>query len=359
MRVRLEDVSKKFGEVVAVEGASFEIEDRELFFLLGPSGCGKTTLLRLIAGFVRPDRGRIWFGDGLINDVPPNRRNTGLVFQNYALWPHMTVSKNVEYGLRVRKVSSEGRRRKVDEVLSLVRMSGYGERYPSELSGGQQQRVALARVLVVRPGILLLDEPLSNLDAKLRIEMRDEIRRIHEESGITFLYVTHDQKEALSMADRIAVMNEGRIEQIGTPREIYSSPKSRFTATFLGRMNAISGKVVRKIASGEVVVGTNVGELRASKPAQEFSSGQEVECLIRPEAVRITTEEWAVAGEENVLSGTVVGHAYQGEIDEFVVRLKDGCLMRVYVAPSEAQRIERSKDMRLVFGSGDVLLCTP
>jgi len=359
MQVRLEDVSKKFGDVGAVEGASFEIEDGELFFLLGPSGCGKTTLLRLIAGFVHPDRGRILFGDTLMNEVPPNRRNTGMVFQNYALWPHMTVRKNVEYGLRVRKSPSKERQKKVDEVLSLVRMSGYGERYPSELSGGQQQRVAVARVLVVEPGILLLDEPLSNLDAKLRIEMRDEIKRIHEEIGITFLYVTHDQKEALSMADRIALMNEGKIEQIGTPREIYSAPKSRFAATFIGRMNPIPGKIKGATPSGEVTVDTAVGEIKAKRPTQEFSVGQNVECLIRPEAMRIVSEEWALAGEENVLKGMVVGHSYLGEIGEFVVQLVDGSRVRVYVAPSEAERIQRKNEVGVVFRPDDVLLCSP
>jgi spermidine/putrescine ABC transporter ATP-binding subunit len=357
MQVRLEDVSKRFGDVVAVEAASFEIEDGELFFLLGPSGCGKTTLLRLTAGFLSPDRGRIFFGDSLINDVPPNRRNTGMVFQSYALWPHMTVRKNVEYGLRVRKVPSEERQKKVEEVLSLVRMSGYGDRYPGELSGGQQQRVALARVLVVRPDILLLDEPLSNLDAKLRIEMRDEIKRIHEQIGITFLYVTHDQKEALSMADRIALMNQGKIEQIDSPREIYSAPKSRFAATFIGRMNPIPGKLKGMTAGGEVAVETAAGEIRARSQTQEFSIGQNVECLIRPEAMRIVSEEWALAGEENVLKGTVVGYSYLGETGECLIQLADGSRVRVYLAPSESQQIDRAKEVGVVFGANDVLLC--
>ncbi|NQT82427.1 ABC transporter ATP-binding protein [bacterium] len=359
MRVVLENVSKKFGSVLAVEEVSFEVEEGELFFLLGPSGCGKTTLLRLIAGFISPDRGKILFGEKLMNEVPPNRRNTGMVFQNYALWPHMTVRKNVEYGLRVRKIPSRERLKAVDEVLSLVRMSGFGDRYPNELSGGQQQRVALARVLVVRPDVLLLDEPLSNLDAKLRIEMRDEIRRIHKESGITFVYVTHDQKEALSMADRIALMNEGRIEQIGTPRDIYSAPKSKFTAMFLGRMNPIPGRVVRVTPGGEIVVGTAVGEIRTDKPVEEVSVGEDVECLIRPEAMRILSEEWALAGERNVLKGTVVDHAYLGEIDEFQVQLVDGSKVRVYVASSESKGVERKKEVAVAFDVGDVLLCKP
>jgi len=265
----------------------------------------------------------------------------------------------VRYALRAREISSQERRRKVNEVLSLVRMGGFGERYPNELSGGQQQRVALARVLVVGPDVLLLDEPLSNLDARLRIEMRDEIKRIHKETGITFLYVTHDQKEALSMADRIALMNDGKIEQIGTPREIYSLPKSRFAATFLGRMNPIPGRVVSVMPEREVVVRTAVGEIRAVKPVAEFSPGEDVECLIRPEAMRIVAEQSALAGEANLLKGTVVEHAYLGEIDEFLIELVDGSRIRVYVAPSAAQWVERAKDVGVAFDAKDVLLSKP
>lgn len=358
MRVKLEELSKKFGDVVAVEGASFEIGDGDLFFLLGPSGCGKTTLLRLVAGFIRQDTGNIYFGHKLMNDVSPNRRNTGMVFQNYALWPHMTVRKNVEYGLRVRKIPSAKRKKKVEDALALVRMGDYGERFPGELSGGQQQRVSLARVLVVEPDILLLDEPLSNLDAKLRIEMRDEIKRIHEEIRITFLYVTHDQKEALSMADRIALMHEGRIEQIGTPREIYSAPTSRFAAMFIGRMNPIRGTFRRTTADEEGIVETAVGEVRVRQPAHSFSVGQQVECLVRPEAMRIVTDTWQVASEENSLKGTLVGYVYLGEMGEFLIQLAGGTRVRVYATPSEAQRIEPNKDVYVVFRAEDVLLCS-
>ncbi|HID10089.1 MAG TPA: ABC transporter ATP-binding protein, partial [Candidatus Latescibacteria bacterium] len=196
--VRLDGVSKAFGEVWAIEDVSLEVAPGELFFLLGPSGCGKTTLLRLIAGFYRPDRGRIFFGDREVTHLPPHRRNTAMVFQNYALWPHMTVWENVAYGLKVRRVGREKLRERVEEVLEIVRMAEYADRFPGQLSGGQQQRVALARALVVEPKVVLLDEPLSNLDVKLRLEMREEIRRIHERVGRTMIYVTHDQKEALS-----------------------------------------------------------------------------------------------------------------------------------------------------------------
>lgn len=212
MQVRLEDISKKFGDVVAVERATFEIRDGELFFLLGPSGCGKTTLLRLVAGFIHPDRGRILFGDKLMNDVPPNRRNTGMVFQNYALWPHMTVRKNVEYGLRVRKSPSEERQKKVDEVLSLVKMSGYADRYPGELSGGQQQRVAIARALVNDPVLILADEPTGNLDTQSGEEIMGLLHRLHEE-GRTIVMVTHDP-EIAAHTQRTIHLIDGRVEKI-------------------------------------------------------------------------------------------------------------------------------------------------
>jgi ABC-type Fe3+/spermidine/putrescine transport system ATPase subunit len=216
--------------------------------------------------------------------------------------------------------------------------------------------VALARVLVVRPDALLLDEPLSNLDAKLRVEMRDEIRRVHRETGITFVYVTHDQKEALSMADRIALMNEGKIVQVGTPHEIYSSPKCRFAATFLGRMNLIMGEVVR-VTAEDVVVGTAVGGIRAVKPEGEFTQGEAVECLVRPEAMRIASDDQPAGSEENVLKGTVVDHSYLGETSEFQVKLKDGTNARVYVASSHAERIKKGEEVDVVFAPKDVVLC--
>ena len=239
--IRIENLTKRYGAVTAVNDITLTVSAGELFFLLGPSGCGKTTLLRLIAGFLEPDAGTISFGDRRIDTVPAHQRNTGMVFQNYALWPHMNVRQNVAYGLDVRRVTRRRRRAAWRRSSTLVRMSGLEKRYPNELSGGQQQRVALARALVIEPDVVLLDEPLSNLDAKLRLEMRAEIRRIHDRSPRTFVYVTHDQKEALSMADRIAVMNEGRIVQIGTPEEVYTEPSSLFCARFLGNANALAG----------------------------------------------------------------------------------------------------------------------
>ena len=235
--ITLKGLTKRFGSTTAVDGVSLTIESGELFFLLGPSGCGKTTLLRMIAGFIEPTSGSVRFADRDVTLLPPNRRNTGMVFQSYALWPHMTVEENVAYGLNVRKVPATERNDRVMAALKSVHMDEYARRKPNQLSGGQQQRIALARALVIQPTVLLLDEPLSNLDAKLRLEMRWEIRRICSETKITTVYVTHDQKEALSMADNMAVLRAGKIAQIGPPRLLYERPNSRFVADFLGETN--------------------------------------------------------------------------------------------------------------------------
>lgn len=283
--VSVRKLVKTFGAVRALDDVSVEIARGELFFLLGPSGCGKTTLLRTIAGFYEPDAGRVLFGNADVTRVPPQKRQTGMVFQNYALWPHMTVEANVAFGLRVRHVRRGERRRRVAEALGLVRMEGYARRKPNQLSGGQQQRVALARALVIRPRCLLLDEPLSNLDAKLRLEMRGEIRRLCKDAGLTAIYVTHDQKEALSIADRMAVMFEGRIGQVGAPRELYRRPASRAIADFLGETNFLEGTIVA--AAGERrTVQTAVGELTAVTDADAPAGGACV-VSIRPEAVMV------------------------------------------------------------------------
>src|SRR3989475_2430393 len=258
MRVSIRNLIKRFGKTAVLQDISLEIGSQELFFLLGPSGCGKTTLLRLIAGFYQPDGGEVLFGDKPMNDVPPHRRNTGMVFQNYALWPHLTVAQNVVYGLEVRSLSAAEKKTRVAEALAIVQMERYAEHAPNQLSGGQQQRVALARALVIRPDLLLLDEPLSNLDAKLRLEMREEIRRIHAQTKITTLYVTHDQKEALSLADRMAVMRNGVVEQIGEPRAVYRGPVNRFVADFIGETNWLAAEVLG-CADGGVRLKTDFG----------------------------------------------------------------------------------------------------
>ncbi|MEO6995446.1 MAG: ABC transporter ATP-binding protein, partial [Lacunisphaera sp.] len=256
--IQVKQLTKQFGNVVALHGLDLTINPGELFFLLGPSGCGKTTLLRCIAGFYIPEKGQILFGDEDVTRLEPHKRNTGMMFQSYALWPHMTVAENVAFGLEERKVPRGEIKQRVGDALASVRMDQYAERKPNQLSGGQQQRVALARALVVRPRCLLLDEPLSNLDAKLRLEMRTEIRRVCKEFNLTTVYVTHDQKEALSIADRMAILESGHILQVGTPREVYKRPKRKTVANFIGETDFLPGKIVKR-TGGQVTVETAVG----------------------------------------------------------------------------------------------------
>src|SRR5579863_4884287 len=241
--IRIENVSKRFGKLTAVDGVSLTIDEGEFFALLGPSGCGKTTLLRMLAGFETPSCGRILIDDQDITEVPPNRRPVNMVFQSYAVFPHMSVADNVGYGLKVDRVPAAERRRRVDEALALVKLDGLGARKPDQLSGGQRQRVALARALVKKPRVLLLDEPLSALDAKLREAMRSELTQLQEKVGVTFLFVTHDQDEALAMASRCAVMNRGLLQQVATPSDLYEFPNSRFVADFIGQVNLFEGRL--------------------------------------------------------------------------------------------------------------------
>ena len=241
--IELKNVTRRFDDVLALDRVDLKIDAGEFFVLLGPSGCGKTTLLRILAGFDQPETGRVVFGERDMTVVPPHERDTGMVFQNYALWPHMTVWKNVEYGLTMRNMARHERDQKVKRALEMVQMSRYAERSPNQLSGGQQQRVALARALVIEPGVVLLDEPLSNLDARLRLEMREQLQDLQRALGVTMIYVTHDQKEALAMGDRIAVMQMAEVAQVGTPRSIYMRPATRFVADFIGEINLISGEI--------------------------------------------------------------------------------------------------------------------
>jgi iron(III) transport system ATP-binding protein len=312
MHVSIQNLSKRFGRTSVLKGVSLEIQDQELFFLLGPSGCGKTTLLRIIAGFYQPDSGELRFGDRQMGSLPPHRRNTGMVFQNYALWPHMTVFENVAYGLEVRAVSAGEKKERVARALAIVQMGSYADRTPNQLSGGQQQRVALARALVINPDVLLLDEPLSNLDARLRLEMREEIRRIHAQTRITTIYVTHDQKESLSLADRIAVMREGVIEQVGDPRTIYRAPANRFVADFIGETNWLLAKIVSRSETG-VRLKTDFAEFEAS--AQPLPATDTVWLGFRPEAVEFGSTRF------NSFSATISQVSYLGETEQYELRV--------------------------------------
>jgi iron(III) transport system ATP-binding protein len=336
--VMLRGVTKQYGGTVAVDDVSFEVARGELFFLLGPSGCGKTTLLRLIAGFLTPDAGEILFDDRPVADVPPHKRNTGMVFQSYALWPHMNVAENVAYGLRERRVEHEERVSRVEAALRTVRMLDYASRAPNQLSGGQQQRVALARALVIEPDVVLLDEPLSNLDAKLRLDMRREIRRIHGETGITMIYVTHDQKEALSMAQRVAVMSMGRVEQVGPPRTLYRRPANRFVGEFIGEANVIAG-VLQATEDGIGTVETELGAIKGRLATDEMAAGADVVCLVRPECVLLGP------GEANAFRARIRSSMYLGEVEQFVLEAGEVELRAVQSNPGdEAEAPGRAVD---------------
>ncbi len=332
MRVVIRNLTKKFGDTLALRNISLEIEAQELFFLLGPSGCGKTTLLRTIAGFYQPDGGELLFGGKPMAGVPPHQRNTGMVFQNYALWPHMTVAENVTYGLDVRGIGADEKKRRVAEALAIVQMEKYATRSPNQLSGGQQQRVALARALVIKPDVLLLDEPLSNLDAKLRLEMREEIRRIHAQTKITTIYVTHDQKEALSLATRMAVLRDGVIEQIGDPRTVYRSPASRFVADFIGESNWMDAEVQSTDADG-LTLRTDLGNILAAtdSPAK---AGDKVWLGFRPEAVQIS------AGSTNSFATTIAHVSYLGEVEQYGLEYQPGKTIKAFEQnPAEIRRV--------------------
>src|SRR5687768_23991 len=303
MIIALREVTKRFDTTTAVDRVSLDIGDGELFTLLGPSGCGKTTLLRLIAGFYPVDGGQIHFGQRRVDGLAPYERNIGMVFQNYALWPHMTVRGNVTYGLRLRKLAAAEIARQLAAGLAKVNLTGLEERYPGQLSGGQQQRVALARALVLNPDILLLDEPLSNLDAKIRTQVRSEIRALQQDLGITTVYVTHDQEEALSLSDRVAVMRDGRVQQVATPKTLYERPVNRFVADFVGTNNFIAG-VCKERGEDRSVVETPLGLVRG-RPAAGVAVGTRCVLAVRPENVALG------AGADNVFDGRVTFAPYR------------------------------------------------
>jgi iron(III) transport system ATP-binding protein len=319
--ITIERLSKRFGEFTALDRVDFVINSGDLFFLLGPSGCGKTTLLRHIAGFYLPDEGRILFEAKDVTRVPPHLRNAAMVFQNYALWPHLNVGKNVAFGLEERRVAKAEIDRRVTEALEAVRLDGFAKRKMHELSGGQQQRVALARALVVRPACLLLDEPLSNLDAKLRLEMRAEIRRICREFKLTAVYVTHDQQEALSIADQIAILSAGKLLQVGAPTELYRRPRNRFVAEFIGDANFVGGRVASQSNLIEIDLGDR--SLLVQAPgAAVLSAGSSVTLCLRPEIFRISESQ----PSSQAWSATLLETAYLGQVAQHLFRCGDDLL---------------------------------
>jgi iron(III) transport system ATP-binding protein len=335
--VTIRGLTKRYGDVAAVQGLELRVEPGELVALLGPSGCGKTTTLRLVAGFLTPEAGEIWVGERCLSSpaavVPPERRRMAMIFQSYALWPHMTVDQNVAYGLRFTGVPKAERDRRVKDILKAVQLEGYGSRYPGELSGGQQQRVAVARALVVEPEILLLDEPLSNLDANLREEMRFEIRRLHETFAITTLYVTHDQAEAMVISDRVAVLQDGRVAQVGTAEELFERPRTRFVAEFIGKTNLIDG-----VADGTGTVAR--GRLRLRVASTDLTPGAPVAVSIRPHQIELAPR--ALPGvpagpEANVLAGTVVRASYLGDGVDYQVQIEESDVVLRVAGPAPAR----------------------
>ena len=334
--LRIEALTKRFASTVVVDQLSLDIYDGEFFALLGPSGCGKTTLLRLIAGFERPSSGRILLEGVDLASVPPHRRPVNMMFQSYALFPHLNVEANIAFGLKQEGLANREIARRVADMLALVKLEGFGGRKPHELSGGQRQRVALARSLVKRPRVLLLDEPLAALDKKLRSETQFELTELQRRVGFTFVIVTHDQSEAMTVADRIAVMDRGRLMQVATPAEIYDRPDSRWVADFIGDVNLFEGRLGD---DGLSVEGTAAGRLRvAVKP--EAPSGAMVWVAVRPERVRMTREP-ALPGLDNSVAATAIEVAYLGDLSVYKLRIRDGSLVKVTLA-NTGGRLERA-----------------
>jgi iron(III) transport system ATP-binding protein len=352
--VKFDHVCKVLGQVRAVDNLTLDIAAGELFFLLGPSGCGKTTALRLVAGFYTPDEGRIFFNQRDHSRVPPHKRNTGMVFQAYALWPHMDVWHNVAYGLKMRRVSESEKERRVERALEIVQMQAYAKRLPNQLSGGQQQRIALARALVIEPDVILLDEPLSNLDAKLRLEMRAQIKEIHRKINRTMIYVTHDQVEALSMADRIAIMRRGRVVQVGTPRQLYTRPESAFVAEFIGGTNLLSGRLEE--AGDCFVVRTDAGIVRAQHATPGSTIGSGVFCSVRPESVCLHAADTPPSNGLNHLVCAVQSIMYLGHSEEYCLRLVNGAALRAIEHNQTTRKAEVGDRVMIQFDPRDVVV---
>ncbi|HEY7090397.1 MAG TPA: ABC transporter ATP-binding protein [Tepidisphaeraceae bacterium] len=357
--VRLDHISKRFGQTLALDDIELTINSGEIFFLLGPSGCGKSTLLRIVAGLHEPSSGRVFFDDRDVTKLPTEDRNAVMCFQSYALWPHMTVEQNIRFGVELRHLTAAEQGQRVDEVLRLVQMEALRQRKPNQLSGGQQQRVALARALVVHPQCLLLDEPLSNLDTKLRLEMRSEIRRICRQAHLTAIYVTHDQKEALSIADRMAILNAGRIEQVGPPQEMYLRPKNKFVAAFMGETNFVEGTVAQSNGQS-VTVSTPFGGVVVSGAQPVVRVDQKVTLSIRPEVIHIGD---APSGAANRYEAMVHDTVYLGEFAQHEVNVSaNGAAadpLKVFeLNPRLVARDETVQKARIWFDPADVTLLT-
>lgn len=337
--VELRGIMKKFQNNVVVQDFNLQVEQGEFISFLGPSGCGKTTTLNMIAGFLDPDGGDLLIKGQRMNGVPPYKRELGMVFQTYSLFPHMTVAENIAYGLKLRKVGKSEMQERVNRVLNLVKLPNVADRYPKQLSGGQRQRIAIARALVIEPSLLLLDEPLSNLDAKLREELRDELKRLHQEIGVTTIFVTHDQEEALSLSDRIVVLNHGFVEQIGTPLEIYNQPASEFVHTFIGKTNRMEGEVL-SVEGEQLTVRTTAGMvIRAGKQQRPFAPKQKVVIFVRPEKITLTDEAGAGSDESNVIEGKLQLASFLGSYTECEVQAGGQTLsVKVQMNDKSAQR---------------------
>jgi spermidine/putrescine transport system ATP-binding protein len=352
-QVQLVDLVKRFGDFTAVGGINIQMPAGEFFSLLGPSGCGKTTTLRMIAGFERPDEGQILLDGEDMAQTPPHKRNVNTVFQSYALFPHLSVEENVAFGLRYKGASKQEIRERVGKTLELVQLTGFEKRRPGQLSGGQQQRVALARALVLNPAVLLLDEPLGALDAKLRKRLQIELKALQEEVGITFVYVTHDQEEALTMSDRIAVMSQGRVEQVGGPKEIYEEPTTAYVADFLGVSNLMSAKAVGSAQGGCAV---KLGDFDLIAGKGEASSSGDVKVTIRPERVVLEGTE---ASGENRVPGMVERTVYVGSIMQILVNLANGSQIQAWVPNDGVTQVYPSGTAVRVFMPPDALRVLP
>ncbi len=358
MEVRLENVKKLYGTQAAVKGVSLTIRDGALHFILGPSGCGKTTTLRMIAGLEGVSGGKIFFGSRDVTDLPASERNIGMVFQNYALWPHMTVRANIEYGLKLRKLSKAELRGRFDESIEMTKLTGLLDRYPSQLSGGQQQRVALARSLSTRPDLLLLDEPLSNLDAKLRWEMRQNIAEIHRQSAITMIYVTHDQKEALSMGTHITVMHDGHEVQTGTPRELYNRPKNNFLAGFIGETNLIEGQYLG-VQQERHQVKTPFGVLSSSQVARGYKPSGTVSLSIRPETIQLLGGKEDLSDKKNSFQAVLDKSTYLGQSEILSLRTPGGQSLEAQVTTGPLAALKEDSEVYCWIPENQIMILPP